>query len=200
VRNLLKTLGEAGGPGRRGVLAVPEIARLAHSSRLLEPANACVGGTARPVRAIYFDKTPRSNWAVAWHQDLTLAVRVLADVPEFGPWSLKDGVPHVQPPAELLEQMVTIRLHLDDCDSKNGALHVLPGTHRLGRLSGEQVQRLARQQRALVCNVPVGGALFMRPLLLHSSKRSQAHGHRRVLHIEYAGFELPKPLEWCQAA
>ena len=44
--------------------------------------------------------------------------------------------------------------------------------------------------------VPVGGALVMRPLLLHASRRSQSGWHRRVLHIEYAGCDFPEPLQW----
>ena len=48
--------------------------------------------TARPVRAVMFDKTPNANWAVAWHQDRTLPVAARVDVEGFGPWSTKDGV------------------------------------------------------------------------------------------------------------
>ncbi|MEZ5299860.1 MAG: hypothetical protein R3F11_04210 [Verrucomicrobiales bacterium] len=42
-----------------------------------------LGGDALPVRAIYFDKSPESNWGVAWHQDLTIAVAARAVVPGF---------------------------------------------------------------------------------------------------------------------
>jgi hypothetical protein len=34
-------------------------------------AAAILGATARPVRAILFDKTADNNWSVAWHQDRT---------------------------------------------------------------------------------------------------------------------------------
>ncbi len=33
------------------------------------------------------------------------------------------------------------------------------------------------------------------PLLLHASSRSTSD-RRRVLHIEFAGFSLPQPLDW----
>ena len=36
----------------------------------------------------------------------------------------------------------------------------------------------------------------MRPLLLHASARSTTDRHRRILHIEYAGFPLPEGLRW----
>lgn len=155
---------------------------------------------SQPVRAIYFDKTPESNWMVAWHQDLTLAVLTKIEVPGFGPWSIKDGVAHVQPPAHLLEEMLTVRLHLDDCDQSNGALRVIPGSHRSGRLSAEAIEKLRSEEPALSCCVAAGDALLMRPLLLHSSGRSQTSSHRRVVHIEYASFALPRGLEWYSAA
>jgi hypothetical protein len=82
---------------------------------------------------------------VAWHQDLTIAVNSQVDIPGFVPWSTKDGIPHFQSPVGLLEQMLTVRLHLDDADERNGASKVLPGTHRLGRLSAERIQTLRRE-------------------------------------------------------
>src|SRR5204862_4238864 len=128
------------------------------------------------------------------HQDLTLAVRARAEVLGFGPWSVKDGVPHVQAPAELLEQMITLRLHLDDCDESNGALLVLSGSYRFGKIPTEQIRGLEKECPENVCKARAGEGLLMRPLLLHASSRSRSDGHRRVLHIEYSGFELQEPL------
>ncbi len=152
------------------------------------------------MRAIYFDKSPETNWRVAWHQDLTIAVQTEADISGFGPWSTKDGIPHVQPPIALLEKMLTIRLHLDDTDETNGALRVLPETHRLGRLSSERIQSFRVQQADFLCCASAGDALLMRPLLLHASGPSTSSAHRRILHIEYASFDLPAPLVWHEAA
>jgi hypothetical protein len=199
VNKLVGVLGEVPGAGRRGLLGLPGVAQLAHSARFLDLVRSCIPSEPRPVRAIYFDKSPDTNWLVAWHQDLTLAVRGRFDVPGFTAWSVKDGVDHVQAPVELLEQMVTVRLHLDDSDESNGTLRVLPGTHRLGRFAAERIQELRQECSEVVCRAAAGDALVMRPLLLHASSRSQSNRHRRVLHIEYAGFELPKPLEWYEA-
>ena len=96
--------------------------------------------------------------------------------------------------------MLTVRLHLDDADGTNGALRVLPGSHRLGRLSSEQIQELRARQRDVLCTAAAGDALLMRPLLLHASGRSTSQRHRRVLHIEYAAFALPEELHWHEAA
>ena len=196
VESLLAALGSLSTAGRRGLLDVPAVAGLAVSEKLLKLVRPHVSSVPRPVRAIYFDKSADANWLVAWHQDLTLAVRERVDVPGFGPWSVKAGVPHVQAPVELLEQMLAARIHLDDCDETNGALRVLRGTHRLGRLSSERIQQLRKEHKDVVCHASAGDVMLMRPLLLHASGKSKGMGHRRVLHIEYAGFELPDGLRW----
>ena len=197
-QQLIACLGPVSGAGRRALLTTPAVAKLASSAHLLNLVRPHLKSEPRPVRGIYFDKTPESNWLVTWHQDLTLAVRGRVNLPGFGPWSTKDGVPHVQPPIELLQQMLTVRLHLDDCDETNGALRVIPGSHAFGRLTAERIKELS--QHSHVCRLSAGDALVMSPLLLHASSRSQNPGHRRVLHIEYAAFSLPPELQWNEVA
>ena len=195
-KRLIDLLGPVTGGGRRGLLELPEAARVSISTLLLALIAPHLGKSPRAVRAIYFDKTPESNWSVTFHQDLTIAVAKRTDVPGFEPWSLKEGVPHVQPPVELLEQMLTVRLHLDDCGETNGALRLLPGTHTSGRLAADQIESLRKQVPETVCTASAGDALLMRPLLLHASRKSSVEGHRRVLHLEYASGVLPGGLEW----
>jgi hypothetical protein len=145
-------------------------------------------------KAIYFDKPAGSNWLVAWHQDLMINVAQRADQPGFGPWTAKAGWVAVQPPAAVLENTVTIRLHLDDCDATNGALKVVPGSHRQGVVPAETIAR--HTATATVCTVPAGGVMLMKPLLLHASNRSTSARPRRVIHLEFSAEELPTGLAW----
>jgi hypothetical protein len=186
--------------GRRGMLSNPRVAKLANSTLLLDLVRPHLPHEPRPVRAIAFDKSPDANWLVAWHQDLTIAVRERRKVPGFGPWSVKNGIPHVQPPVELLEQMLAVRLHLDPADESNGALRVLAGSHRNGRLSSDQIEQMRAEHPEVICRANPGDALLMRPLLLHASSRAAVPTQRRVLHIEYAGVQLPAGLDWHSAA
>ncbi len=153
----------------------------------------------QPVRAILFDKTPDANWKVAWHQDLTIAVQQRCELPGYGPWSVKDGIVHVQPPVSLLERMVTLRLHLDETPAANGALRVVPGSHRHGRLDAGAIADLRGTGPEHVCEARAGDVLFMKPLLLHASSASEAPGHRRIVHVEYACPDLLHPsLDWAE--
>lgn len=150
----------------------------------------------QPVRSILFDKTPSENWPVAWHQDLTICTQAQVDCEGYGPWSIKDGVPHVQPPVELLGEMVTVRIHLDPTDAENGALRVIPGSHLHGRLSPESIAALTTD-RTHTCECQPGDVLLMSPLILHSSPRSASPNRRRVLHFEYAPTDaLDSRLTW----
>lgn len=197
---LREALGPVEGAGRRGLLNRPEVGGLARSARLVQLVRPHVGGEPFPVRAIYFDKTPGANWGVVWHQDLTLAVAARVEVPGFGPWSVKNGIPHVQPPAEVLAGMLTVRLHLDDADEGNGALRVLAGSHLEGRLDTAAIEAWRARGPEVVCVAAAGDALLMRPLLLHASGRSTEARHRRVLHLEYAAVPLPGGLRWHETA
>lgn len=159
-------------------------------------ARELAGIAARPVRVLAFDKTPDANWHLPWHQDRVIAVRNRVDLVGFGTWTVKGGQPHVEAPASLLETMFNLRLHLDDCDAGNGALKVLLGTHRLGRLSDAQVKETAATGRAMVCAVKAGSILAMKALALHASDASTSPRRRRVLHVDYCWGDLPKELDW----
>jgi ectoine hydroxylase-related dioxygenase (phytanoyl-CoA dioxygenase family) len=199
----VERLGERLDLGVRGGLRnlfqeLPEARTLAQHPALYEVVSAVLGPDCFAARAILFDKTPAANWKVVWHQDLSIAVRERREVVGFGPWSQKEGVLHVQPPAAVLERMVTLRLHLDDCGPANGPVRVLPGSHRGGRLSAADVARWRAEQAEVACVVGVGGVLLMRPLLLHASSPATAPAHRRVVHLEYAVGELPGGLAWAE--
>lgn len=200
VERLRAALGPVNGAGRRGLLGLPVVEELARSTRLLDLVRPHLPTEPVPVRALYFDKSPEANWLVPWHQDLTLAMSERAEAPGFGPWSMKDSIPHVQPPVHCLERMLAVRLHLDPTDAANGALRVLPGTHRAGRLAAGSIQEMRARQVEHLCVAGAGDALLMRPLLLHASSRSDSPRHRRVLHLEYAAFDLPENLRWHEAA
>jgi ectoine hydroxylase-related dioxygenase (phytanoyl-CoA dioxygenase family) len=180
----------------RNVLAVlPRVRELLRTSRVFASAGEFLGREPILTRAILFDKKPGANWAVGWHQDVTIAVARRLDLPGFSGWSVKEQVTHVQPPVEILERLLTLRLHLDDCTEGNGPLQVLPGSHRQGRLSDEQIAQWSKGQPT-TCVMAAGGALLMRPLLLHRSSPATKPSHRRVLHMEFAGNGLPGGLEW----
>jgi len=172
------------------------VLKFAMSAKVVSLLEKFTGSPAFPVRAIFFDKNPDANWVVPWHQDLAIAVAGRTETPGFTGWSLKDETQHVHPPREILEGMVTLRLHLDDCAASNGALKVLPGTHRHGKLGASDISKWTAASAPVVCELEKGDALLMRPLLLHASSFAENPRHRRVLHIEYATQELSNGLKW----
>jgi hypothetical protein len=183
--------------GVRNLLrSIPQVSQLATSAKLVFLLESVAGSFVFPVRAIFFDKNPEVNWLVPWHQDLAIAVTERIETPGFTGWSIKDETNHVHPPREVLESMVTVRLHLDDCDTSNGALKVLPGTHCHGKIGAEEISEWTTKNKPVVCELAKSDALLMRPLLLHASLPAENPRHRRVLHIEYATQELPSGLKW----
>jgi len=195
IRSMLDALQRDRANVRNVLAAAPRIRKSLRSSGVFELAEELLAGEPRLTRAILFDKKPGANWAVGWHQDVTVAVLRRLDVPGFAGWSVKEGITHVHPPVDVLQQMVTVRLHIDDCAGQNGPLQVLSASHLHGRLSDDGINQWS-QRSAVTCVAAAGSAILMRPLLLHRSLPAKAPSHRRVLHLEFATAELPGGLEW----
>jgi ectoine hydroxylase-related dioxygenase (phytanoyl-CoA dioxygenase family) len=172
--------------GLRHAMKVEAVAAVANDERMVGIAREVIGEGAFPFRAALFDKSQTANWLVVWHQDTALPLRERREIPGWGPWSVKDGVTYAHAPAGALEQVLALRLHLDDSTADNGPLRVLPGTHTLGVLSDEQLHDLATKIANVECLVKKSGVLAMRPLIVHASSKSRVEAPRRVLHIEYA--------------
>lgn len=178
-------------PRRGGIRRIdhilPAVAALARSAHLLPHTQAHVNGPAQLVRAIYFDKTAGNNWFVTWHQDRTVAVSQRFEAPGWGPWSMKAGTWHVQPPVEVLNQMITLRLHLDPATRDNGCLKLIPGSHTLGLLPTAAVMEHINPAHVVYCVADAGDLLLMRPHILHASDKATNNAPRRILHLEYVG-------------
>ena len=194
---------ESGVRSRGGVYAIrnllqlsPVIRELACSAKVRSIVEETLQNSASPVRATLFDKTGGANWLVPWHQDLSICVDTRLDVTGYGPWTMKAGIWHVQPPTYILDRMLSVRIHLDDCNESNGALRVLPGTHRFGRLNAVQIAERQRLATSVSCVIGAGGVVLMRPLLIHASSAASETTHRRVIHIDYASCQLDGGLRW----
>lgn len=201
IERLIGGLEQPGGDGlRRGgvrdILSWPAVRELARSGAIRTVAEQVLGPACFAVRGIFFDKTPSSNWKVIWHQDLTVAVAERVETPGFGPWTNKAGIAHVHAPVELLQRMISIRVHLDACGPENGPMRVLPGSHREGRLSADAIVRWRAETALAGPAVERGGLLAFRPLLLHASSAATVPSHRRVIHLEFAAEQLPGALHW----
>ncbi len=155
-----------------------------------------LGENARPVRSVYFDKTPDTNWNVAWHQDTSIVVKKKLDISGFLNWSEKDGIPHVEPPVKYLNNILTVRIHVDKANKSSGVLRVVPKTHVNGRVKSGEILNIVEHVKIIECDANPGDILLMRPLLFHSSRKASNPSRRRVIHIEYSAMDLPGNLEW----
>jgi ectoine hydroxylase-related dioxygenase (phytanoyl-CoA dioxygenase family) len=181
--------------GVRNLLQIcPVVRSLAGQPCIRQIVTAVIGENAFAVRAIFFDKAPGANWSLFWHQDNVIAVDQRLDLPGYVGWSKKADVWQVQPPADVLANMIAVRVHLDDSMLINGPLRVIPGSHRVGWI--ENLDEWKHRVPEVACTVPCGGVVVMCPLTLHASARSETSEHRRVIHIEYAAAELPLDLDW----
>jgi ectoine hydroxylase-related dioxygenase (phytanoyl-CoA dioxygenase family) len=181
---------------RQFLKEIPETIPLIFNEHLKQVIRELFGMDYFVVKSIYFDKPEGSNWYVSYHQDLTISVDKKTELAGFGPWTTKQNQFAVQAPLNILENNFTVRIHLDDTDEQNGALKVVPSSHRKQIYRPEMIDW--NVEKEVVCAVPKGGIMIMKPLLLHSSSRTTNNQKRRVIHIEFSNQELPKEIQWAE--
>ena len=54
------------------------------------------------------------------------------------------------------------------------------------------------EESETICNIEKGGVMLMKPLLLHSSKRTTNNQPRRVIHIEISNQKLSIKVNWSE--
>ncbi len=181
---------------RQFLKEIPGTLELIFTKRLQTVIKEIIGNNYFVVKSIYFDKPETSNWYVAYHQDLTISVDKKMDLDNFINWTNKQNQFAVQPSIYILENITTIRIHLDDTDEHNGALKVIPQSHVKGIYRPENIDWTKEQET--FCPVNRGGIMLMKPLTLHSSNRTTNNKKRRVIHIEFSNQELPDKLQWSE--
>lgn len=181
---------------RQFLKEIPAVVDLVFTDKLRTLIKEVMGDNCFVVKSIYFDKPETSNWYVAYHQDLTISVDKKSELENFGPWTTKQNQFAVQPPVEILENITTIRIHLDDTDENNGALRVVPKSHLKKIYRPETIDWSIETET--ICRVGQGGVMLMKPLTLHSSSRTTSNKKRRVIHIEFSTVELPNELKWAE--
>jgi hypothetical protein len=188
-------LPQASGPGLR-LYSEPGLELWLSEGPVGKIAKSLLGTWAKPVRAILFDKTRDTNWALGWHQDRTIAVRRRAPVVGFENWTTKKGSPHVEPPFDLIERMVTARIHIDPVPASNAPLLIAPGSHALGRIPEGEIDTVIGRCGTHTCIAEAGDVWLYKTAILHGSDRSVIDARRRVLQVDFAAEELPGSLEW----
>lgn len=184
--------------GIRCLLDEPVVREIAIGARRTLASAGRLPVDAVAIQAIAFDKTRAANWKVTWHQDVMFPLARPVSAEGFALASKKDGVDYARPPRHVLEALLAVRIHLDDCGATNGPLRVSPGTHKQGIIRCNGIADVVRSHGEYACLARAGDALLMKPLLLHASSPATIPKHRRVLHLVYHSGE-PVAEQWHRA-
>ena len=174
--------------------SIPEVTTVWQADPMQRMLREVLGNGFGLVRALYFDKPPERTWNLPWHKDTSISVKEnSAESQSFSRPTVKAGVPHVIASDDLLRQMLTLRIHLDEVTDENGPLRVIPESHVSSESEGLGLDH------AITVYANAGDVLAMRPLISHSSGASVegTTRHRRILHLEFAANEtLPDGYQW----
>jgi ectoine hydroxylase-related dioxygenase (phytanoyl-CoA dioxygenase family) len=179
---------------RRLIEKIPELKPLLFTSKLKNLISELGFDEPFLAKAIYFDKPENFNWFVSYHQDLSITVDTKHEVDGYSKWTSKHDQLGVIPPKEILENIFTIRVHLDKTDDTNGALRVIPKSHLKGIRRIEEIEE--EKSTEVLCSIDEGDVMLMKPLTFHASSKSEMKNRRRVIHLEFSNLELEEPLSW----
>lgn len=173
---------------------VPELKSLLNTKRLEDVLVKHGLSFSDCTKGIFFDKPEGFNWFVGYHQDLSISVNEKLEANGFDKWTSRDGQVGVIPPVKILENTLTVRVHLDDVTKDNGALRVVPESHKKG------IQRVVGvdTNKEVLCEVNSGGVLLMSPLTFHASNKSDSQSRRRIIHLEFCKEELTGRVQWLE--
>lgn len=175
---------------------VPELSTLISNNKLQQLLHTYFETPYFLTKAIYFNKPKAANWFVGYHQDISISVTKKTTAPGYYSWTYKFGQYGVIPPIHILENIITVRIHLDDTTQENGALRVIPKSHNQGILDAEGFQKLKEKEH--ICEIERGGVLLMKPLTFHASNRTINNKQRRVIHLEFSSEKLTPPMDWLE--
>lgn len=167
----------------------PLMQALTRLPRLTQAAQALVGGDVYVYQFKVNMKAAFTGDVWKWHQDYIY-------------WRDEDGMPDCR--------VTNLALHLDDAHEANGALMVIPGSHREGliepspdgraddgswrrdvsadlkyTLSHGDVARLAKAGGIRMITAPAGSLLAFHPNLAHASLPNLSPDGRRMLIVTY---------------
>ena len=123
---------------RQLIKNIPELSSFLFNQKLTELLSELSESEYFLTKAIYFDKPSQSNWFVAYHQDLSISVDKKAELNNYSNWTFKKSQYGVQPPIEILEDTITIRIHLVN------AINVLHITSMINRQILKQLNTVSK--------------------------------------------------------
>ena len=179
---------------RRLLQQIPELKSTIFSQSLLDLISEIGDEKTFLVKAIYFDKPKNFNWFVSYHQDISITVNEKIPTEGYSKWTSKHSQIGVIPPESILENIFTIRIHLDETDKTNGALRVIPKSHLNGIQNVKEITSTKKNE--VLCPVRKGHAMLMKPLTFHASSKSEMTNRRRVIHLEFTSQNLKDPIRW----
>lgn len=181
---------------RQFLKTIPELKPLLFTNKAKLLLNSYFKTNHHLSKAIYFNKPPQSNWFVSYHQDLSISVKEKVEIDQYTHWTKKHGQLGVIPPTPILDNVITLRIHLDKTTKDNGALKVIPQSHLHGVLRPETLTN--KKEKEVISEASPGDVMLMKPLTLHASDKTTNNTFRRIIHLEFSSLDLEHPLEWLE--
>ncbi len=138
-----------------------------------------------------------------WHQDTRISCRLVRQAPPgFGPVTYAGNRCLLKAPDAFLRRVVNLEIYFRETDWDSGAVQIVPGSHREGRIAENIMQYHADEDQIAYVPARRGEVHLYHALVL--MRREMPDMNRDVnrlsgatsLKLSLAPRDLPPPLEW----
>ena len=98
----------------------------------------------------------------------------------------------------VLDNMLFVRVHLDDAGVENSAMEIALGSHKCGRVAADDAEVHAMRHETELCIAKRGDVQVLKMGILHRSRTSSSQRPRRAVQIDFSADHLAEPLLWAK--
>lgn len=174
---------------------VPLLKSVMFNEKLDSLLNTVGFNNTQLINAIFYLKSPQTNFYTNPHQTITITVKERHQVDGFSGWSAREGVTSVMSPLHILKNMLSIKICLGDSNQQNGGIRVIPGSHKK-ILTIQERNFLIDNTLPVNVNAKQGDCQILKPLILKAFQNNKSYQNAPVIQLDFCNINLPNPLSW----
>ena len=142
------------------------------------------------IRSAYFDNRVSKPEKTVWRQRRRLTFPVKIEGADYSNWQLEGDFFSAEPPARIMQDMVIVRIHLDDSDQNNGELKIFKGSHSQ-ILDHSAIKVITENGLPSNCGILAGGIQILKPFILQSETKRSRSKKNRIIELTFSSSDLP---------
>ncbi len=142
------------------------------------------------MRSTFYDNRISKPESIVWQQRNRISLREKTETKGYSDWKSEDGGFSAVLPDQILQDLVVVRIHIDDSDENNGGLKIFKGSHSQ-ILDEAAIKVISENGLPSNCEILSGGIQIIKPLLLQSEFERKTSKKNRIVELVFSSIDFP---------